>query len=57
MKYIYKYVFIIKRDALTMEESDTFARDNKKRTKIIPKQDLIKQELGERKCEFSGVVY
>lgn len=31
-----------------MEESDTFEMDDKKETKIIPKQDLIKQELGEK---------
>lgn len=47
-EYIYIYVFIIKGDALTMEESDTFVMDDKKETKIIPKQDLIKQELGEK---------
>ena len=31
-----------------MEESDTYVMDDKKETKIMPKQDSVKQELGEK---------
>jgi len=45
---MYKNVFKIKGDAFTMEKSDTFIIEDKKKTKIMAKQDLIKQELGEK---------
>jgi len=45
---MYENVLKIKGDALTMEKSDTFIIEDKKKTKIKAKQDLIKQQLGEK---------
>jgi len=45
---MYKNVLKIKGDAITMEKSDEFIIEDKKKTKMMAKQDLIKLQLGEK---------